>query len=1144
MFPSGRPRFLSRIPFAILRFMTRLPLLSLFALALSAQTPAETDSPYLFRNPSVSKTHVAFEYANDIWTVPRTGGMASRLTTGVGPETTPFYSPDGKWIAFTGHYDGSVDVFIVPAEGGVPQRLTWHPGNDIALAWTPDSQRVVFSSSRAANSPRYAQLFSVSTNGGAAEALPLPVGYEAAYFPDGKRLAYVPMGRAFAAWKRYRGGMTTPVWIADLATSKVEKIPRDNSNDYCPMVLNGKVYFLSDREGAVTLFHYDPQSKKVSRTLENKGMDFKSASAGPDAIAIEQFGALHLFDPKSNKLAPLNIRVSGDLAEVRERLVKVGDRISSASISPTGVRAVFEARGEVLTVPAEKGDPRNLTNSTSVMERYPAWSPDGKSIAYFSDASGEYELHISSQSGTGEVKKIRVEDKPTFYFGPVWSPDSKKIAFRDAHLQVWVVDVESSQAKVIDKDRFWGRPLTPAWSPDSKWLTYAKTIQNYMGAVFAYNLADAKATQITDGMSDARNPVFDRDGKYLYFTASTDSGPSLQRDIQSGARTSTSSLYMIVLSKADPSPFAPESDEEKVAETPKPDAPKSDGPKPEGPAPPKPNSNGPNPNAPKAAEVKIDFDNILQRVLSIPMPARRYLGLQTGKAGTLLAMELPNTGNPFGGGGVTVHRFDVKERRGDVVLGGAQSFVLASNGEKYLYRQGNNWIIATLRPLPPRGAPGGAPPPGGPPPPALKTADLEVRVNPREEWAQIYRDAWRIQREMFYDPGLHGVNIADFQAKYRKYLANVSSRRELNYLMADMMGEISVGHLGVGGGDNPDLKIVPTGLLGADYEIANNRYRFARIFNGENWNPGLNAPLTQPGVNVNVGDYLLAVDGRDVTPADDVYKFFEAKSGKQVRLRVGPNADGSASREVTVQPIGNEAGLRNLAWIEDNRRKVEKATNGRVAYIYMPDTSFGGLTNFTRYFYSQVGKEAVIVDERYNGGGQLATDIVAQLNLKPLSRVATRDGLDELQPQGAIYGPKAMLINEWAGSGGDAMPWYFRRAGTGPLIGKRTWGGLVGRAGAPQLMDGGFVSAPSSAVWDPASSKWIAENVGVEPDIEVENEPEQVRQGRDPQLEKAIEYIMAELAKKPATDPKRPAYPNYQIPGGAPTPATANATRK
>jgi tricorn protease len=542
--------------------------------------------------------------------------------------------------------------------------------------------------------------------------------------------------------------------------------------------------------------------------------------------------------------------------------------------------------------------------------------------------------------------------------------------------------------------------------------------------------------------------------------------------------------------------------------------------------------------------VKIDFENLLQRVLSMPMPPRRYVGLQSGKAGTLFALEAP-VAAPGAPQGLSVHRFDLKERRGDVPVSNVSFFRLAHNGEKALYRQQNNWIIAAIRPLPPRTAPAaGGPPPGGPPPTPLKTADLEVKVNPREEWAQMYRDAWRIQRELFYDPGLHGVNVADFEARYRKYIRNLSSRRDLTYVMQDMMGEISVGHLGVFGGEQPEVKTVQTGLLGADYAVVNGRYQFKRIFSGENWNPGLLAPLTQPGVNVNPGDFLLRVDGREVMATESVHSFFEAKAGKQVRLRVGPNADGSEARDVMVVPVASEAGLRNLAWIEENRRKVDKATNGRVAYVYMPDTSFGGLTNFTRYFYAQVGKEAAIIDERYNGGGALATDIVGLLTQKPLSRVATRDGEDELQPQGAIYGPKVMIINEWAGSGGDAMPWYFRRAGAGPLVGKRTWGGLVGRAGAPSLMDGGIVSAPSSAVWDPATSKWIAENVGVEPDIEVENEPELVEQGKDPQLEKAIELVMAELAKKPLVEPKRPGYPNYQVPGGPPTAGTANATRK
>lgn len=1133
-----------------MRRLLAFTLLPLLSYAQPASQPTDVaDAPSLFRNPTVNKTHVVFEYASDLWSAPRTGGAAVRLTSGPGAETNPVFSPDGTKIAFTGLYDGSIDVFVVPAAGGVPKRLTWHPGADQAVAWTPDSQRVVFASNRASNSPRYAQLYSVSTDGGPAERLPLPVGYEAAFAPDGKRLAYVPMGRAFAAWKRYRGGMTTPVWIADMGTSKVEKIPRDNSNDYCPMWAAGKVWFLSDREGTVTLFSYDPQSKKVARAIENKGMDYKSASAGPDAIVIEQFGALHLFDLKSSKVTPLKITVAGDFAEVRERLVKVGQRLGNPGISPTGMRAIFEARGEIITVPAEKGDPRNLTNTTGVMERNPAWSPDGKSIAYFSDASGEYELHIATQDGKGEPKKIRIEDKPTFYLEPVWSPDSKKIALLDAHQNIWAVDVESGKSKKVDKDRYWRRSMSPSWSPDSKWIAYAKTLTNYMGAIFVQNLESGASTQVTDGMSDARNPVWDRGGKYLYFTASTNSGPAIQPDIQSGSRTVTSSIYLVVLSKTDPSPFAPESDEEKVAdekkadekkpeekeaEAPKPDAPKPDAPKPSAAKPGAP---------PKPPDVKIDFDNILQRVLAMPMPPRRYVGLAAGKAGTLFAAEapLPAPGAPFG---MTIHRFDMKERRADAPLNGVSFFDLANNGEKALYRQGQNWIISAIRPMPPRNAPPTPAPSGGPAPTPLKTADLEVKIHPREEWAQMYRDAWRIQREMFYDPGLHGVNVADFQAKYMKFLANIASRRELTYLMQDMMGELSVGHLGAGGGEQPDVKFVQTGLLGADYEVVNGRYRFARIYNGENWNPGMNAPLTQPGVNVNVGDYLLAVDGRDVTAKESVYSFFEAKAGKQVVIRVGANPDGTGSREVTVVPVPSESGLRNLAWIEDNRRKVEKATSGRVAYIYMPDTGFGGLTNFTRYFYAQVGKEAAIVDERYNGGGALATDIAEALTRKPLSRVATRDGEDELQPQGAIYGPKVMIINEWAGSGGDAMPWYFRRAGAGQLIGKRTWGGLVGRAGTPSLMDGGGVSSPSSAVWDPSSSKWIAENVGVEPDIEIENEPDLWRQGKDPQLEKAIEVVMAELARQPKTEPKRPAYPNYHVPGGPPTANTANATRK
>lgn len=1100
---------------------------------------ADGNPPLLAQQPALSAAQIVFVFAGDLWSVPRQGGEAKRLTTGSGVESDPSFSFDGKWIAFTGQYDGNTDVFVIPAEGGVPKRLTWHPDADVVLGWTPDSKKILFASTRNSYS-RFRELYLAALEGGLEERLPLPMGWEGSLSPDGQRIAYVPMARAFQAWKRYRGGQATPIWIATLAGSRVEKIPRENSNDYCPMWVGDKVFFLSDRNGIVTLFSYDLKTKKVTQAVPNTGMDFKSASAGPGAVVVEQFGQIQLYDLKSGKLTPVKITVAGDIADVRPKFVNVGRRLTNAHISPTGARALFQARGEVLTVPAEKGDPRNITQTAGVMERDPAWSPDGKWIAYFSDESGEYELYLRDALGKGEPQRIRLEDKPSFYLLPRWSPDSKKIAYVDAHLNTWYLDLEQKKPVKVDKDRYWGSSSdrAPVWSPDSKWLAYSKRLNNYLGAIFLYSLADEKSTQLTDGMSDARYPVFDKDGKYLYFTASTDVGPSLEPDIRSVTRSVTRSIYITVLSKSEPSPFAPESDEEKTSEKKdeekKPEAAKPEGPRPE----------AAKPGETKAPDVKIDWVKISQRILAMPMPARRYVGLQVSKAGNLLALEAPAPapGVPVG---LTINRYDLKLRKADVVASGVNFFEVSANGEKTLSSQAGRWTIQALRPMTP--GPAGAPPgpagtqgpaapsgaaPSGPASGALQTENIEVRSDPRVEWRQMYYDAWRIQREFFYDPNLHGLDLSGAIKRYEPFLDSVMSRRDLNYVFADMMGEITVGHLGVGGGEQPEVKIIPTGLLGCDYKIENDRYRFARIYDGENWNPDLKAPLTQPGVNVQEGEYLLAVNGRDLRAADNVYSFFEATSGKSVVLKVGSNPDGSGARDVTVVPVSSEARLRNLAWIEDNRRKVDRLTNGRVAYVYMPDTGFGGLTNFTRYFYAQVGKEAAIIDERFNGGGALATDIIEQLKRTRLSAVATRDGEDEVQPQGAIFGPKVMIINEFAGSGGDAMPTYFRRAGVGKLIGKRTWGGLVGRAGAPQLMDGGFVTAPSSGVWGP-EGQWDAENIGVPPDIEVEHDPELVRQGKDPQLERAIQVVMAELEKNPPLKPKRPAYPNYHKKPGA-----------
>ena len=1085
------------------------------------------DQPLLLQKPTLSKTHIVFAYAGDLWSVPRDGGSAVRLTSGPGIETDPVFSPDGAQIAFTGEYDGNVDVFVMPAAGGVPKRLTWHPAPDRVMGWTPDGKHIIFGSTRSASS-RYGEMFTVPVEGGVEEKLPFPSGFGASMSADGQSLAYEPVMRAFGMWKKYRGGTTSKIWVARMSDSSVVPIPRTNSNDFNPMWAGDRVYFLSDRNGVFTLFWYDIKSKAVKEAIPNKGLDLKSASLGPDAIVYEQFGGISQYDLKSGKTKPVPIRVEGDFTELRPKFVNVGKNLGSPAVSPNGARAVFTARGEVISVPAEKGDARDLTNSPGVMEREPQWSPDGRMVAYLSDESGEYAIHLHPQNGEAEVKKIEL--KPGFYRSPRYSPDSKKIALVDSFQRLWYVDLETKKQVEVAQDTYQMRAgdIVGAWSPDSKWLAYSKVLPNDLSAVHLYSLADSKSTQVTDGMSDAANPVFDKDGKYLYFTASTNSGESLGLDIHAVEATATSSVYLVVLDKTQPSPFAPESDEEKTAEDSKagdgakPDASAADDKKP-------PQAGGPKPGAaPK--DIKIDLDGIDQRILSVPLPTRRYTSLQVGKAGVLLALEAPTPGGggEGGPGGLTVHRYDLKSRKSDVAIAGVSSFQMSFGGEKALYRQGENWIIAALRPMANGPGGGGAPPtpPAGGAQGALKTSGIEIQVDPVQEWKQMYREAWRIERDWFYDRNSHGLDLKAMQAKYEPYLASVASRNDLTYLFQEMLGNLVVSHMGTGGGDTPEVKHVQTGLLGADYEIANGRYRFARVYSGENWNPQLRAPLTQPGVNVKQGEYLLSVNGRDVRPPANVYSFFEGMANKSVVLRVGTDAAGAGSREVTVVPVPDESRLRNLAWIDDNRRKVDQLSGGKVAYIYMPDTANGGLTSFNRYFYAQIGKEGAIVDERFNSGGLLATDISEILSRKPMSAASNRVGEPLLQPQG-IFGPKAMLINERAGSGGDAMPWYFKRAGVGKLIGTRTWGGLVGMNGSPALMDGGFVAAPSSGIYNPITGEWEVENIGVGPDIEVEQDPALVRKGHDPQLEKAVEVVLEEMKKNPPPKLRRPSFPNY-----------------
>jgi tricorn protease len=781
------------------------------------------------------------------------------------------------------------------------------------------------------------------------------------------------------------------------------------------------------------------------------------------------------------------------------------------------MRAVFETHGEILTVPAEKGDIRNITKSPAVADRDPSWSPDGKLIACFSDESGEYALHLRQQNGMGAVKKIGLGDPPSFFYSPTWSPDSKKIAYTDKRLNLWYVDVEKATPVHIDADLYDSpfHSLTPVWSPDSRWIAYSKQLPSHLHAVFVYSLATAKSTQITDGMSDALFADFDKNGKYLYFTASTDIGLSAGwLDMSSINRPVTRTAYVVVLKKDLPSPLAPESDDEKPAEAKneRTDSGSGSGEKPSEKD--KGEEKGKEKDKQKPPTVEIDFGNISQRILALPIPARNYQGLSAGKEGVILLAEAPIVPPDDGPTPLTIHKFDLKTRKTEKILEGATAWVPSASGEKMLYRQGEQWFIAATAQVvkPGEGS--------------LKLAEMEVYVDPRAEWRQMYHEVWRIERDFFYDPGHHGLDLKAAEEFYLPYLDSVFSRSDLNYLFAEMLGNMSVGHMFVGGGDVPEAKKVKGGLLGADYKIENGRYRFSRIYNGENWNPKLQAPLTQPGVNVVAGEYLLAVNGRDVRAPESVYSFFEETAGKQVVLKVGPNPDGTGSREVTVVPVDNETGLRHLGWVEDNRRKVDELSGGRVAYVHLPDTAGGGFTNFNRYFFAQVGKEAVVLDERFNHGGDLADYIIDYLRRPLMSRITAREGEDFSSPVGSIYGPKVMITNEFAGSGGDAMPWYFRRAGIGLLVGTRTWGGLVGIYGYPQLIDGGGVTAPRAAIYG-LNGDWEVENHGIQPDVEVEMDPKLVRQGHDPQLEKAVEVVMQQLKERPLQKYRRPPYPNY-----------------
>ncbi|HWE47028.1 MAG TPA: PDZ domain-containing protein [Caulobacteraceae bacterium] len=1085
-----------------------LGLVSLAALAAgivgAGATTAEA-APLLLQHPSLSQTQIAFNYGGEIWTVPRDGGQAQVLVAGQGRNEGPVFSPDGRWVAFTGTFDGNKDVYVVPAAGGEPRRLTWAPGSDTAIGWSPDGRSVLFRSDRAMVRDNE-QFYSVSVDGGAPAELPLPSGNEGSYSGDGTHLAYTPFIQWQPAWKQYRGGQTQRVWIANLADSHIEKIPRENSNDKNPMWVGDTVYFLSDRDGPVGLFAYDVKTHAVKPVVENAaGFDIKSAQAGPGGIVFDEFGTLKLYDTASGQTRVVPVSINAELPQTRPHFEAVKpDAIQNAAITASGKRVLIEVHGEILSVPAEKGDVRNLTKSPGVADRDPGASPDGTRVAYFSDESGEYALHIRSADGLGPVTKISLGSPSSFYYSPRWSPDSRKIVFYDKALNLWMVDVDKGTPVKLDTDLF-DSPFynfNPGWSPDSRWVVYTKQLPSHLHAAFLYSLDTGKATQLTDGLSNVSSARFDKGGDYLYFVASTSTGPAGGwLDMSSMGRAVDAAVYAVVLRKDVPSPVAPQSDEEAGAPV-----------KPGAVADSKAGKDkGKKADATDAAKpVIIDFDHIDQRIVALPIPRANIAGLEVGAPGVVYTVVNPVVqtdddmleahGPPAG----TLSRYDSKTRANAKFADGVDgsSFSVSSDGSKVMYQAGGALFLVG----------GDAPPKPGDGKVGLD--NVSVWVVPREEWRQEYHEAWRIERDFLYDPKLQGLPLARAEKTYAPFVDGLGGRQDLNALLEEMTGHIGVGHTFIRGGDMPEETPVSVGMLGADYEAVDGHWRIRHILRGENWNPKLTSPLSQPGVDVNEGEFILAVNGQPVTADSEIYRSFQGLAGKQTVITVGPRADGSGSRNVTVVPIGNETGLRLRSWMEANREKVDQLSGGKLAYVYLPDTATGGFANFNRYYYAQVGKEGAILDERFNHGGQIADYIINELQRTPQMINATREGVPTLEPAAAIFGPKVMIINQLSGSGGDAMPWLFQKNQVGTLVGVRTWGGLVGIGGYPPFIDGGSITAPRWAIYG-TDGQWHVEDIGIAPEVEVEQDPALIRQGHDPQLEAAVAVAMKQLRDNP-----------------------------
>jgi tricorn protease len=1062
--------------------------IGLLILVTGLAVEAAAQEARLLREPTVSESHIAFAYGGDLWLVGRSGGEARRLTSTPAVESDPHLSPDGRHLAFSSNRSGDWAVYVMPAAGGEATRLTWYPAPARARGWSPDGARILYASSRETAPTPHDRLWTVSPAGGPSELLPAPFGHRGSFSPDGSRLVVDRISRWDVEWRGYRGGQNTAITILDLATLEEHLLPNDRTADTHPVWLDGRLFFLSDRDWLSNVWSYDPASGDMEQVTRFTDVDVKTLAGGAGVLVFEQDGWIHTLDPKTGEATRLSITVQGDFPWAEARWVDVSGAIRNASLSWTGQRAVMEARGEIFTVPTQHGSVRNLSRSSGTADRAPVWSPDGGEVAWFSDDGTGYRLLVGPQDGLGEPRSYDLGES-RMAWTPAWSPDGRRIAFVDDRHRIRVLELASGRIVTADADGLLGNrdAAAPAWSPDSRWLAYAKAFPNHFRRIVVWSVDTGEARAVTDPMAHAISPTWDRDGRHLWFLASTDLGLAAGwANTSSMISTTTYAPYVMVLRGDDPTPFHLRSDEEGGEG-------KGEGP-----------GRG---SANEVEAVRIDFQGIDRRIVAVPMPVRRYDATVSGPKGSVFIAERSEN-QP----GMVLHTFTLEAREAKEFARGVTRFAVSGDGARILFQSGGQWrVVDTARP--PDATSG------------RLTVDLQARVDPAVEWRQIFEESWRYQRDFFYDPNTHGADWDAVHARYEPLLQHVRHRADLNYVLDKVNGELAVGHSFVRGGDMPSVDPPRSAALGADLVADRGRWQFARIYTHESWNPSLTAPLDRPGVRIEEGHYLLAVDGMQITDADDPYRVLEGTRGRQTVLHVNQRPTMDGAWRITVEPIGNETILRQRAWVEDNRRRVDELSGGRLAYVWVPNTGSPGVVSFDRYYFSQQDRVGAVIDERFNGGG-LLDDYMVDIMNRQLRAAITNEaaGGAPMRLPAGIHGPKALLINEMAGSGGDYFPWVFRRLGIGPLIGTRTWGGLVASCAPYPMKDGGSVTSPCNAVFEPGVD-WVGENVGIPPDVEVRMDARGVADGRDPQLERAVAEVMRALEQDPPPPVEIPPYP-------------------